>query len=84
MFKGYRIKYVTYGLGNDGPKMYGILMIKSDRGWVVEVWPCDAYGAQVSDPIEFTFTHRQINSIFNELYYSINIFFFQSGHFLLC
>ena len=53
MFKGYRIKYVAYGLGNDGPKMYGILMIKSDRGWVVEVWPCDAHGAQVSDPIEW-------------------------------
>ena len=53
MFKGYRIKYVTYGLGNDGPKMYGILMIKSDRGWVVEVWPCDAHGAQVADPIEW-------------------------------
>ena len=53
MFKGYRIKYVTYGLGNDGPKMYGILMIKSDRGWVVEVWPCDTRGAQVSDPIEW-------------------------------
>ena len=53
MFKGYRIKYVTYGLGNDGPKMYGILMIKSDRGWVVEVWPCDTHGAQVSDSIEW-------------------------------
>ena len=52
MFKGYKIKYVTYGFGNDGPKMYGVLMIKSDRGWVVEVWPCDINGTQVSGPIE--------------------------------
>ena len=53
MFKGYKIKYVTYGWGKDGPKMYGVLMIKSDRGWVVEVWPCDTHGSQVSDPIEW-------------------------------
>lgn len=53
MFKGYKIKYVTYGLGSNGSKMYGILMIKSDRGWVVEVWPCDIHGAQVSDPIKW-------------------------------
>ena len=33
--------------------MYGILMIKSDRGWVVEVWPCDIYGTQVADPIQW-------------------------------
>ena len=53
MFKGYKMKYVTYGLGNEGPKMYGVLMIKSDRGWVVEVWPCDICGSQVSDAIEW-------------------------------
>ena len=53
MFKGYKMKYVTYGLGNEGPKMYGVLMIKSDRGWVVEVWPCDIRGSQISDTIEW-------------------------------
>jgi hypothetical protein len=53
MFKSYQVKYITYGLGNSGPKMYGVLRIKSDRGWVVEVWPCDAYGSQVSDPVEW-------------------------------
>lgn len=53
MFKDYKLKYITYGWGNDGPKMYGVLMIKSDRGWVVEVWPCDTSGAQVFDPIEW-------------------------------
>lgn len=53
MFKGYKLKYITYGWGNEGPKMYGVLMIKSDHGWVVEVWPCDEHGAQVSDPIEW-------------------------------
>ena len=53
MFKGYKLKYVTHGWGNSGPRLYGVLMIKSDRGWVVEVWPCDTNGAQVSDPIEW-------------------------------
>lgn len=53
MFKGYKMKYVTHGLGNEGPKMYGVLMIKSDRGWVVEVWPCDIRGSQISDAIEW-------------------------------
>ena len=53
MFKGYKLKYVTHGWGNSGPRLYGVLMIKSDSGWVVEVWPCDTNGAQVSDPIEW-------------------------------
>lgn len=53
MLKGYKLKYVTYGYGDSGPKLYGVLMIKSDRGWVVEVWPCDIYGAQVFDCIEW-------------------------------
>lgn len=53
MFKGYKLKYVTYGYGHSGPKLYGVLMIKSDRGWVVEVWPCDTHGAQVSDCVEW-------------------------------
>lgn len=53
MFKSYKMKYITYGLGNEGPKMYGVLMIKSDRGWAVEVWPCDIRGSQVSDAIEW-------------------------------
>lgn len=57
MFNDYKIKYVTYGWGKDGPKMYGVLMIKSDCGWVVEVWPCDTHGAQVSDPIEWDDGH---------------------------
>ena len=47
----YKLKYVCYG--NSAVKMYGLLMIKSDRGWVVELWPCDIYGAQVSDPVEW-------------------------------
>ena len=51
--KSYKLKYVTYGFGSEGPKMYGVLRIKSDRGWVVEVWPCDTNGSQVSDPIEW-------------------------------
>lgn len=53
MLKKYKLKYITYGKGNRGPKMYGILRIKSDRGWVVEVWPCDIDGTQASDPIEW-------------------------------
>lgn len=44
MLKKYKLKYVTYGKGDQGPKMYGILRIKSNRGWVVEVWPCDMNG----------------------------------------
>lgn len=51
--KSYKLKYVTHGLGSEGPKMYGVLRIRSDRGWVVEVWPCDINGSQVSDPIEW-------------------------------
>ena len=53
MLKQYKLKYVTYGKGDQGPKMYGILRIKSNRGWVVEVWPCDINGTQVSDAIEW-------------------------------
>lgn len=53
MFKSYQLKYITYGLGDSGPRMFGVLRIKSDRGWIVEVWPCDASGQQVSDPIEW-------------------------------
>ena len=51
MLKKYKLKYGTYGKGDQGPKMYGILRIKSNRGWVVEVWPCDMNGTQVSDPV---------------------------------
>ena len=53
MFRGYKLRYVTHGFGKHGPKLYGVLRIKSDRGWVVEVWPCDMNGAQVSDPIDW-------------------------------
>lgn len=53
MLKQYKLKYVTYGKGDQGPKMYGILRIKSNKGWVVEVWPCDMNGTQVSDPIQW-------------------------------
>ena len=53
MFRGYKLRYVTYGFGKHGPKFYGVLRIKSDRGWVVEVWPCDMDGAQISDPVEW-------------------------------
>jgi hypothetical protein len=51
--KSYKLKYVTYGFGSKGPKMYGVLRIKSDRGWIVEVWPCDINGSQVSDPVDW-------------------------------
>ena len=51
--KYYKLKYVTAGYGEFAPKMYGVLMLKSNRGWVVEVWPCDTNGEQVSDPVEW-------------------------------
>lgn len=54
MFKRYKLKYVTYGFGKHGPKMFGVLMIRSNLGWVVEVWPCDICGSQVSDPVEWS------------------------------
>lgn len=53
MFNGYKIKYITYGWDKDHLKVYGVLMIKLDRGWAVEVWPCNTYGFQASDPIEW-------------------------------
>ena len=51
--KSYKLKYITYGIGSSGPKVYGVLRIKSDKGWIVEVWPCDINGSQVSNPIEW-------------------------------
>ena len=46
--------YVTHGGGHGGPMMYGILMFKTEnRGYEVNVWPCDLEGNPVSDPIEW-------------------------------
>ena len=46
--------YVTHGGGHGGPMMYGILMFKTpDRGYEVNVWPCDLEGKPVSDPVEW-------------------------------
>jgi hypothetical protein len=48
-----KCKYVKYGSSKKGPKMYGILRIKThDRGWMVNVWVCDIFGNPVDWPIE--------------------------------
>ena len=47
-----KVKFITYGQGKWGPKMYRVLRYKEDgRGWVVEVCPCDTNGDAVSDPV---------------------------------
>lgn len=74
MFKGYKLKYITYGYGKKGPKLYGVLMIKSNRGWVVEVWPCDSYGAQVSDALKWEdgLTWLGARKLFHDYYKEYN------------
>ena len=47
-----KVKFVTYGNGKRGPKMYRVLRYHDDyRDWVVEVCPCDTNGNAVSDPV---------------------------------
>jgi hypothetical protein len=47
-----KVKFVTYGYGKHGPKLYRILRYKDEhRRWVVEVCPCDINGNAVSDPV---------------------------------
>lgn len=50
-----KVKYVVAGENKKrGPKMYGVLRFKTiDRGWQVNVWPCDMDGNPVNWPIEY-------------------------------
>lgn len=58
--------------------MYGILMIKSDCGWVVEVWPCDMNGIQVSNPVAWDMfpdwwgARKYIRKQYKEFYRYVN------------
>jgi hypothetical protein len=49
-----KVKFVTYGNGKLGPKLYRVLRYHdSYRGWVVEVCPCDTNGNAVSNPVSW-------------------------------
>jgi hypothetical protein len=42
-------KYVTYG--TNGPKLFVVQMHKLEHSYKVEVFPCDIFGAPVSDAV---------------------------------
>ncbi len=45
-------KYITYGCGKRGSKMYVVSMYRTPfKNWKVKVEPCDVYGSAVFDAV---------------------------------
>lgn len=70
-----KTKYVTAGYGDCGPKMFVLIMYRTEHGsWKVEVSPCDSYGSPISDPVawDIFLTWWEARKYFKQQYREFN------------